>query len=238
MSRRSPMGSTRTPEYVPWRSMIQRCENESCPSFADYGARGISVCPRWRNSFAAFREDIGPRPSRAHSIERIDNNGNYEPGNVRWATRNEQARNKRNNRIVEYQGERVCVAAAAEKVGLTASTLHRRLTDGWPVDIALTVPAHGQRPTASLGGRRTKTEAAKDRSRSPLGRSQRLAALALARAALAAAGPRGEKLSRDAAEHIRARLSNGEVGAVIAREYGVTNNVISRIKRGLIWRVQ
>jgi hypothetical protein len=84
--------------YQCWRNMISRCHCESHPRFKDWGGRGIAVCDRWRNSFHAFLEDMGVRPSTKHSIDRIDNDGNYEPGNCRWATRSQQQSNQRNQR--------------------------------------------------------------------------------------------------------------------------------------------
>lgn len=88
-------GSRPTPEYRCWRHMINRCENPNVESYKYYGARGIRVHEKWRRDFAAFLRDVGPRPSGKHSIDRIDNDGHYEPGNCRWATAEQQVRNRR-----------------------------------------------------------------------------------------------------------------------------------------------
>lgn len=87
-----------TREYVAWANMISRCENPNVDRYPVYGGRGIKICERWRNSFPAFLEDMGRKPSREHSIDRKDVNGNYEPGNCRWATPDVQANNKQNSR--------------------------------------------------------------------------------------------------------------------------------------------
>jgi hypothetical protein len=87
-----------TPEYKAWVHLVARCENPNDPSFADYGGRGITVCPEWRHDPAAFLAHVGPRPSARHSIDRIDNSRGYCPGNVRWATKKEQACNRRPRR--------------------------------------------------------------------------------------------------------------------------------------------
>lgn len=87
-------GATRYPEYEIWQAMIGRCSRPASSGYRNYGGRGIAVCERWRDSFEAFLADVGRRPSPLHSIDRIDNDGNYEPGNVRWATREQQVRNR------------------------------------------------------------------------------------------------------------------------------------------------
>lgn len=92
------------PGYASWKAMVQRCTNPSAPNWSRYGGRGITLCTRWRESYNAFIEDAGTPPGPGYSIDRIDANGNYEPGNVRWATASEQQRNKR-SKITEEMKE-------------------------------------------------------------------------------------------------------------------------------------
>ena len=95
-NRRHGEAAARTPEYLVWKSMFTRCTNPNALNFKYYGARGVSVCEAWRESYPNFLRDVGRRPSSEHSIDRYpDNDGNYEPGNVRWATAAEQNSNKR-----------------------------------------------------------------------------------------------------------------------------------------------
>jgi hypothetical protein len=111
--------------------MIARCHNPRHSGFRRYGARGISVCPRWRASFTAFSDDIGKRPSPDHSVDRVDNNGDYEPSNCRWASLEEQAQNRSNTRWITIDGRTQCLSAWAREMGLNAQTIHERLQRGW-----------------------------------------------------------------------------------------------------------
>lgn len=112
-------GKSDTPEHNAWMRMIDRCSNPNCPEWHNYGGRGIQVCDRWIGSFVAFLEDMGPRPSARHSVDRYpDKNGNYEPGNCRWATPKEQSRNTRRNIFVDLDGENVSLVEACERSGV------------------------------------------------------------------------------------------------------------------------
>lgn len=116
------------PEYNSWADMRQRCGNKNSVAYAWYGARGIKVCERWDKSFAAFYEDMGPRPSGL-TLERIDNQGNYEPGNCKWATRTEQMQNTRYVRIVEVDGVKMAASAAAALIGVKRNQIYGRVRD-------------------------------------------------------------------------------------------------------------
>jgi hypothetical protein len=96
-------GACLSPEHIAWKGLIGRCENPRNPVFKYYGGRGITVCERWRKSFANFLVDMGRKPSMAHSIDRIDNDGNYEPGNCRWATQSEQTSNQQRQRGKKHE---------------------------------------------------------------------------------------------------------------------------------------
>jgi hypothetical protein len=125
------------PERSVWRGMKSRCFNPNEKSYKNYGGRGVTVCERWED-FNNFYEDMGPRPSDKHSIDRIDNDGDYCLENCRWATRVEQNRNCRSNRLWVYQGKKQTISMWAEDTGLSYDTLYRRWTLGWEIERILT----------------------------------------------------------------------------------------------------
>lgn len=127
-----------TTEYRVWRSMRNRCQNPANQKFKDYGGRGVSVCERWHD-FRNFLADMGKRPEGTE-IDRIDNNGNYEPGNCRWTTKSSNNRNRRNNLIIEFMGEKKCLAEWAEILGISWHTLFHRMKAGWTIEKTFTTP--------------------------------------------------------------------------------------------------
>lgn len=130
----------RTPEYKAWLSMMERCTCKTHKQYPDYGGRGITVCERWtgEQGFTNFLADMGLRPSKSHSIDRFpDNNAGYCKENCRWATRREQMRNTRKNRMITFNGETFCVAEWAVKIGLHREVLRGRLERGWTLERAL-----------------------------------------------------------------------------------------------------
>lgn len=141
------VGGQVTPTWESWRAMNERCRNPRHRCYENYGARGISVCDRWRDSYENFLADMGERPSRSHSIDRYpDMNGNYEPGNCRWATSREQNRNRRSSRRLTIDGKTMCVVEWAEAVGVNSSTLRDRIHNGWPERDAVMTPCGSKRP--------------------------------------------------------------------------------------------
>jgi hypothetical protein len=135
-----------TPEYQAWCSMMARCYVETTERFPNYGGRGILVCERW-HSVEAFIADMGQRPPDKTSIDRRDNDLNYEPGNCRWATALDQANNRRSSRFLEHRGERHTLAEWSRITGLKTATISGRLKVGMPVGEALTLkPQRLRRP--------------------------------------------------------------------------------------------
>lgn len=129
-----------TKEYRTWAKMIARCTNQNDPKYHRYGGRGITVCERWRHSYDNFLSDLGRAPSKKHSIDRINVNGNYEPGNCRWATAKQQANNTTKNRYISYLGITKSASDWALEVGMKQATIIARLNRGWSVYDTLNKP--------------------------------------------------------------------------------------------------
>lgn len=132
-----PKDTQGSPEYATWRHINARCKNPNNKSYKGYGGRGITVCSRW-DDFLLFLADMGTRPDN-HSIDRIDNNGNYTPDNCRWATNHQQARNKRNNVNITWDGRTQCLSDWANELGMSKATISQRL-DKWGVERTMTQP--------------------------------------------------------------------------------------------------
>lgn len=133
-------GMSGSAEYKTWICMKDRCTRPNNKDYRDYGGRGITVCERWIHSFENFLADMGNKPSKHHSIDRIDNDKGYEPGNCRWATQREQHNNRRSNVILEFNGIRNTVVGWTRALGFGEWTIYTRLKRGWPVDKTLTTP--------------------------------------------------------------------------------------------------
>jgi hypothetical protein len=130
-----------SPTYISWLSMRKRCSDPSHDNYRLYGGRGIKVCERWLNSFENFLADMGERP-KGRFLEREDNDGNYKPSNCKWATRSEQARNRRTNHLLTFQGRTQPLIAWAEETGISRLTLRSRLREGWSTERALQEPTN------------------------------------------------------------------------------------------------
>lgn len=136
----NPSSRCKSPTYSSWQNMKKRCMNPLSIQWKDYGGRGIGMCERWMK-FENFLADMGVRPP-LHSLDRISNDGNYEPGNCRWSTAQEQCNNSRRNRYLTFNGAKRSVADWSRIVGLSPYTLLRRINRGWDTEKALTAPLH------------------------------------------------------------------------------------------------
>ena len=164
MDGRFKHGMSKSPEHSAWSRIRNRCYNPNASKFRWYGGRGISVCQRWRDSFKAFYEDMGPRPFPKATIERINNDGNYEPGNCRWATQHDQSRNTQRTILLAFRGRTQCLQDWAAEVGIERQTLQGRIQSGWDIERALTeavkqptfhmLTFHGETMTVTAWARR------------------------------------------------------------------------------------
>lgn len=133
-------GMRKAPIYAIWNMMMQRCYLQTNIAYHNYGGRGIKVCEKW-HKFEGFFEDIGNPPFSGASLDRIDTDKGYEPENVRWATKAEQAQNKRNNVRYAFRGHNLLLAEWSDMTGISSATLSSRITMyGWPLEKALTYP--------------------------------------------------------------------------------------------------
>jgi len=139
-------GLSDTPEHHAWRNMRRRCLSPSDKEYKNYGGRGISICERW-GDFNLFLEDMGQRPSPLHSLDRLNNEGDYDPANCRWATKSEQSANRRISRFLTFNGQTMTMAAWGRYLGLGprgGNMIRLRLNKGWTVERTLTTPRLGK----------------------------------------------------------------------------------------------
>lgn len=140
LARPKTHGMTQTAIYKIWVQINYRCTNQNCPEYPSYGGRGIFCCPQWRDSFESFYAHVNQLPhfgEKGYSLDRIDNDGGYEPSNVRWATWKNQGRNRRTNHLVTYHEETLTVTEWAERLNMKPRTLFSRLfTMKWDIERA------------------------------------------------------------------------------------------------------
>jgi len=130
----------KTKEYGTWARMLRRCYNPNDNRYYSHGGRGIIVCDRWKNSYENFLKDVGRAPTSKHSLDRIDNNRNYEPSNCKWSTITEQANNKRNTYMVDVGGIKTPLGILCRYYNAPIELVRGRLNNGWDVETALTKP--------------------------------------------------------------------------------------------------
>ncbi len=139
-------GRSSTPEYRAWLKMRERCNRKCNDNYGWYGGRGIKVCKRWENSFENFYADMGDKPGPAFSLDRICNSRGYTPSNCRWATKKQQAENRRTSCMVHHKGKTMCLSQWASQAGLNVTTFRDRLRAGWGMEKAL-LPVKKKGPT-------------------------------------------------------------------------------------------
>ena len=133
-------GMTSSSEYRVWASIKNRCYNKKQNDYIYHGGLGITMSEEWKDSFEAFYKDVGPKPSKDHVLGRKDTNGNYEPGNCEWITKDKLVNNRKNNVVYEYLGIKKTIAQWARSHGIPYDKLRNRLSYGWDIVKALTTP--------------------------------------------------------------------------------------------------
>lgn len=133
-------------EYGTWYMARKRCIDPKDPGYQRYGGRGIVMCERWTTSFQSFLTDMGQRPSKRHTLDRLNNDGPYSPENCRWRCWEDQQRNRRSNRRIKFNGENKTLAEWAKEIGMTTGGLWNRFNRGWSVERALTTPHTAGKP--------------------------------------------------------------------------------------------
>lgn len=128
------------PAYAVWRSMLARCDNADHPAYGNYGGRGIRVCESWKESFDNFWRDMGATYAPGLTLDRKDNDAGYRPDNCRWTDRHAQAQNRRDAKLVKYNGVLMNVSVAARASGINSTTILYRLANGWPEDRLFSKP--------------------------------------------------------------------------------------------------
>lgn len=203
----SPLPRSYRPEYRIWMSMRRRCSDPRNQGFYLYGNRA-RVCEAWDKSFDQFFADVGPRPSPKHSLDRIDNNGDYEPRNVRWATPKEQARNTSATRFLTVEGVTKPFTQWAEEAGITVQSLEYRLKNEWAPKVAVSRP-----PQKSVPHRDSLTTKRKRGS-----------------------GHHRSKLTDGDVLQIRASFKEGEAQVLLAQRFNVSPGTIAYIVHNRTWK--
>lgn len=130
--------------YLVWKAIRTRCLNPKSKDYARYGGAGVTLCEAWKEDFNSFLQDMGERPSRAHTIDRRDNSKGYEPGNCRWATIIEQNNNRTNNVHITFEGVTRTASQMAQAFGIAPTVFIKRIRRGWPLEEALRTPERGK----------------------------------------------------------------------------------------------
>ncbi len=238
------------PEYRAWQSMKTRCLNPNRKQYKDYGGRGIAVCAEWLTSFANFLAYIGPKPTPEHTLERIDNNSGYQPGNVKWALRIEQNHNTRKNRLLTINGETLCVAEWARLAGVNCGTLLNRLKRGISPAAAISMPTMSRAEISTLGakarGNRNLTINGETRCLAEWSRLTGIGFMTLEcrlksgwtpEQAIGTPVSVSRKLDNDEVVNIRNLHASGrKTMSQLAEEFNVSCATISRIIRRKIWK--